>query len=81
VEIPLQHCQALAVNGAETNWISNASVTCLTIESQSSSFEALQLLRRPAVQKQDLGTVDGVGLDAGDVQQLLNVQNPHCISV
>lgn len=36
---------------------------------------------RALVQKDDSGTVDNVGLDSGDVQNLLNLRDPYHIVV
>lgn len=67
----------LATKRTETVWIKKASLTDFTSVCDSFSWPWL----RPFIQKHHSGAVDNVGLDASDVQHLLNLRYPYHIMV
>lgn len=67
----------LAEHGTEANGISNAAVASLAVVECSLG----ELGSRLALQKHDLGGIDGVRLQITDVYVLADVRNAHNIAV
>ena len=71
------NCHQFAVDGAEFDLVRQAAVAGVAVF--GSTFAELRL--GPGLEEDNLGAVDGVGLNVGDVQILLDVSDAHHVAV